>query len=215
MSLRLPGIALASGLALLASGCEFLMPEAPVTRALVLDRESLPSHRHGNNLEQLERQFLSRQAPGDRLIVAGLSHENDEPPEPLFSGDLPDIVLDDRPLVATRSLRLLNRYMAAGRDGQEHNALTEIVAIAERLGHSDRTACLYLAFDPGRVAPPQSETTFSRREGPGGNGWQAFLLIPANADPAHDRIDEWTHHLHHLGSSRIMISRLDQELPEC
>lgn len=214
MSSRLTGIALLIGLGLLAAGCELLLPDPPALRALVLDRESLPSHRHGNTLERLERQFLERQAPGDRLIVTGLSREAADG-EPSATDELPDITLDDRPLVATRSLRLLNRRMAAGRDGGEHDALGRIVEVAETLSDSDQSGCLYIAFDPGRVAAPQPETTFSRRNGPAGNGWQTFLLIPASADITHERIDEWTQHLHHLGSSRIMVSRLDQELPEC
>lgn len=214
MSPRLPGPVLVIGLGLLVGGCELLLPDPPVFRALMLDRESLPSHRHGETLERLERQFLERQAPGDRLIVTGLSHE-DADGESSPTDGLPDITLDDRPLVATRSLRLINRRMAEGRDGREHEALTRIVDIAESLSNADETACLYIAFDPDRVAPPQPETTFSRRDSPAGNGWRTFLLIPASADLAHKRIGEWTHHLHHLGSSRIMISRLDQELPEC
>lgn len=212
---RLPGLLFLIGLGLLAGGCERLLPDPPVLRALMLDRESLPIHRHGDTLEQIERQFLARQAPGDRLIVAGLTHGDEVSGESSSTDGLPDIILDDRPLIATRSLRLINRRMAASRDGDEHDALGRIVEIAEILSNADQTACLYIAFDPDRVAPPRPETTFSRRNGPGGNGWRAFLLIPASADIAHERIGEWAHHIHHLGAHRIRVDRLDQELPEC
>lgn len=210
MNPALRRFAVLTGLLLLLAGCELLEPGEPVVRALTIDRSSLPSHRHGDTIERVERRFLARQNPGDRLIIAGLLATTD----PSQSNSLL-IQLADRPLLATRSLRQLNRRMTEGRDGSEHNALSQLVTITETLSDTEGAACLYLAFDPDRVAPPPSDSTFSRRTGPAGNGWKTFILIPEAADMNHERIGEWIHHIHHLGSSRTRVSRLNEGLPEC
>lgn len=208
-----PGLAVAVLLlGLLAAGCEAFDTEPPTSRALVLDRNSLPTHRHGDQLERMERLFLDRQQPGDRLLVAGIAAEDGE--NGGARSELIDLRLNDRPLVATRSVRRLHERLRRDRDGGDHEALAHLPGIARALAETPPPACLYLAMDPERAVPPPSDPLVLPR-GPGGMGWSAFLLVPDTARGDRPDINRWIAHLHGLGASRIKAVSLDAELPEC
>ncbi|MEA5445586.1 hypothetical protein VCB98_07120 [Gammaproteobacteria bacterium AB-CW1] len=199
---------LLAGLVLCA--CAPASEEEVITRALAVDHESLPSHRHADRLDALQRRFLLDQNPGDQLLIAPWDTEE---------SDVPYLItrLSDRPLTATRELRLLHDKVRSA-DARSNSELGYLLSsLAGKLAPPTGTRCLYLAMSPSNAGPPPAIEDEPGR-GRHGAGWRAHLLIPdPESDPLEQR-NRWIRHLHELGASRIQVHTLDhplEQLPPC
>jgi|GEM_PF-2546078 len=176
--------------------------------ALLMHPASLPAHRHMDELDTIQRQFLATLSPGDRLIFGDDRLNQDH-------GKLREISLSDRPLQSTREKRVLNRVLATPAGGQEMFLGDRLEEIATRMNDSrQRPRCLYLVINPSRQRPPIMEEELWQGEQALG-GWTAFMIIPNPDEQDFRDREDWLEHLHRRGAGRIQVSGMNDPLPSC
>lgn len=197
-------LALCGAAVLLIQACE-PVAQQPHTTALLIDHQSLPGHRHAETLDDRQREFLAMQRPGDSMILANS-------PAPPDAGSILSVTLPDRPLLATRTLRLVRDYLQETSE-ERWGTLGDVLALATmELQTADSRRCLYLALDPGTASMPSAPEAFQGREQVG-QGWTAFLLMPDAWEQRN--LSLWTTHLHGLGAEKIQWHPLSSPLPKC
>jgi hypothetical protein len=188
------------------SGKEAYDPTPPGhATALLIDRQSLPDHRHADALDRLQRDFLAMQSPGDHMILANEQGKTDAT-SPLT------LTLPDSPLATTRLLRSLREKLDEGRSKAWQDKNEALLLTTLRLNSLTPPRCLYLAVNPDSAPIPALPETFEINEDQP-SPFNAFLLTPTAGDP--DRVSVWVRHLHTLGAQRIMRHSLGEELPAC
>ncbi len=195
-------IGLCTAMIFLGTACTEQPDAHGKTIALGIHYGGLPGHIYAEPLDTVERHLLAQLEPGDRYVFL--------PPE--ADTDLRDLSLDPRPLGAWRQIRALREIQRERLDTPPDASIEtlQLQAMVQALENTHPLKCLYLAFNPDRLVPP--EAPLARLES---GFFQVVMLVPEDAILGGAGTQAWRSWLADAGADQIHVQSINAPLTEC